>query len=101
MKKVKITVIRRASYPDLIEEYELPQTAPCRTKLGSVFYSVDGERPEGLCEIAWEETLKPFVKTLAEGGGRFYGEWMKDPFSAMVSCNDGFRPVSFLLEAVE
>ena len=27
--------------------------------------------------------------------------WMKNPKSAMISCNDGFRPVSFLLETVE
>ena len=26
---------------------------------------------------------------------------MKDPKSAMISCNDGFRPVSFLLETME
>ena len=101
MKKVKITVIRRASYADLIKEYESPLTSPCLTRVGDVFVSVDGERPEGLCEIAWRETLAPFVKTLAEGGGNFYGEWMKNPHSAMVSCNDGFRPVSFLLEAEE
>ena len=101
MKRVKITVIRRSAYPDLIKEYENPQTAPCRTEIGSIFYSVNGERPEGLCEIAWEETLEPFVKKLAQGGGFFYGDWMKNPFSAMVSCNDGFRPVSFLLEAEE
>ena len=101
MKTVKITVIRRSSYPDLIKEYESPLTSPCRTRVGDVFYSVDGARPEGLCEIAWEETLAPFVKKLAEGGGSFYGEWMKNPHSAMVSCNDGFRPVSFLLEAEE
>jgi uncharacterized repeat protein (TIGR04076 family) len=25
---------------------------------------------------------------------------MKDPYSALVSCNDGFRPVSFLVEAL-
>ena len=101
MKKVKITVIRRSVYTDLIKEYESPLTSPCRTKMGAVFYSENGERPEGLCEIAWEETLAPFVKKLAEGGGSFYGEWMKNPHSAMVSCNDGFRPVTFLLEAEE
>ncbi len=27
--------------------------------------------------------------------------WMKNPKSAMISCNDGFRPVSFLLETME
>jgi len=41
------------------------------------------------------------VTELARGGGNFYDGWMKDPKSAMISCNDGFRPVSFLLEAVE
>ena len=30
-----------------------------------------------------------------------YEEWMKDPKSAMISCNDGFRPVSFLLETMD
>ena len=26
---------------------------------------------------------------------------MKNPRSAMLSCNDGFRPVTFLLEALD
>jgi uncharacterized repeat protein (TIGR04076 family) len=26
---------------------------------------------------------------------------MQDPGTAMISCNDGFRPVSFLIEALE
>lgn len=26
---------------------------------------------------------------------------MKDPKSAMISCNDGFRPVSFYIEALD
>ena len=37
----------------------------------------------------------------AQGGGNFYDGWMKDPHSAMISCNDGFRPVSFYIEALE
>ena len=45
--------------------------------------------------------MSAFVMTLAHGGGYFYGGWMKDKKSAMISCNDGFRPVSFLLEALE
>ena len=55
---------------------------------------------EGFCESAWE-TVSPFVMTLAHGGENFYDGWMKDPHSAIISCNDGFRPVSFLLEAVD
>ena len=45
--------------------------------------------------------MSEFVKTLATGGGNFYDGWMKNPYSAMISCNDGFRPVSFYLETVE
>ena len=42
-----------------------------------------------------------YEMTLAHGGEGFYDGWMKNPKSAMISCNDGFRPVSFLLETVE
>lgn len=38
---------------------------------------------------------------LSHGGENFYDGWMKNPKSAMISCNDGFRPVSFLVEALE
>ena len=46
MNKVRITAIRKASYPDLMAKYE-------------------------------------------------------NPMSAMISCNDGFRPVSLYLEVME
>ena len=42
-----------------------------------------------------------FVMTLAHGGTNIYDGWMKNPASAMISCNDGFRPVSFLIETLE
>lgn len=100
MKKVKITAMRRACYPDLMAEYENPLEMPCEVKIGTVWVSVNAEKPEGFCNAAWEG-LAPFVKTLAEGGGNFYGDWMKDPHSAMLSCNDGFRPVSYYLEVIE
>ena len=45
--------------------------------------------------------MSPFVMTLAHGGVDFYDGWMKNKASAMVSCNDGFRPVSFLIEALD
>ena len=99
MKDVKITVKKMACYRDLIEEYENPIEHPCDMQLGRVFTSHGGQRPEGFCDSAWE-TLEPFVKTLAEGGGNFYDGWMKNPASALLSCNDGFRPVSFLLETI-
>ena len=100
MKKVKITAVRRSVYPDLSDQYENPIEHACDIDIGDVFVSENGERPEGFCSSAWS-VAEPFVKELANGGGNFFDGWMKDPHSAMISCNDGFRPVSFYIEAVE
>jgi uncharacterized repeat protein (TIGR04076 family) len=100
MKSVKIIAIRKACYPDLMAQYENPMDHACDVEEGMVWVSENGEKPEGFCCSAWESMVY-FVKELARGGGNFYDGWMKNPHSAMISCNDGFRPVSFYLEAME
>ena len=100
MKTVKITAVRKACYSDLMEKYENPIEHACDVQEGMVWLSREGQMPEGFCQSAWE-SMASFVKELARGGGNFYDGWMKDPYSAMISCNDGFRPVSFYLEVVE
>ena len=71
MNKVRITAIRQTVYQDLMAKYENPI--------------------EHTCE---------FVESLARGEGNFYDGWMKNPMSAMISCNDGFRPFSFYIEVI-
>ena len=100
MKTLKITVMRMARYDDLMAQYENPIEHACDLHLGQTFIVEDAQKPEGMCDSAWE-TLFPFVKELAEGGGNFFDGWMKNPHSAMLSCNDGFRPVTFYVEVVE
>ncbi len=100
MNKVKITAIRKADYKDLQALYENPIEHTCDVQEGMMWVSVDGQKPEGLCIEAWK-TMREFVEALARGEGNFFDGWMKNPYSAMISCNDGFRPVSFLLETVE
>ena len=100
MKKVRITVMRKALYPDLMAKYENPIEHACDLREGQSWVANAGKKPDGFCDSAWD-TLSPFVLALSHGGGDFYDGWMKDPHTAMLSCNDGFRPVSFLLEAVE
>ena len=85
---------------DLQALYENPIEHTCDVLEGQTWVSQGGMKPEGLCEEAWK-TMREFVEELAHGGGNFYDGWMKNPHSAMISCNDGFRPVSFLLETVE
>lgn len=98
--KVKITAVKLTSHTDLIEKYENPIAHACSIKEGQVFISNYGEKPGNLCEEAWK-SMKEFVESLAQGKGNFFDSWMKDPMSAMISCNDGFRPVSFYLEVIE
>lgn len=98
MISVRITVLRKADYPDLQRQYENPIAHTCDLREGQFWVSDGWNRPEGLCESAWE-SMAVFVRALGTGGGDFYDGWMKNPASACISCNDGFRPVSFLLEA--
>ncbi|MEG0290156.1 MAG: TIGR04076 family protein [Erysipelotrichaceae bacterium] len=87
-------------HQELSLKYENPIQHACDMRVGQVFISEDGQKPQGMCESAWS-SLSPFVMTLAHGGENFYDGWMKNPKSAMISCNDGFRPVSFLIEVIE
>ena len=97
---VRITAMRQTVYRDLMERYENPIEHTCDITVGQTFVSIDGKRPENLCESAWE-SMRPFVEALARGEGNFYDGWMQNPQSAMISCNDGFRPVSFYLETLD
>lgn len=92
--------MKTARYDDLIEKYENPMEHACDMEEGMEFTAEGWKRPEGFCESAWE-SISPFVMTLAYGGEDIYEGWMKNRRSAMISCNDGFRPVSFYIEALD
>jgi len=100
MNKVRITAIRQTVYQDLIDQYENPIEHACDIQQGQQWISLNGKCPEGLCPSAWD-SMKPFVQSLAQGKGNFFDGWMKNPMSAMISCNDGFRPFSFYIEAIK
>ena len=100
MHNVKITAIRKADYKDLQDIYENPIEHTCDISEGDSWVSIEGRKPEGMCESAWM-SMQWFVEELANGRGNFYDGWMKNPYSAMISCNDGFRPVSFLIERID
>ena len=99
MKKVRITAIKRVEHTDLMEKYENPIQHACEIKIGDTFI-YDGKKPDLLCDSAWE-SMEKFVIALSNGEGNFFDGWMKNPYSAMISCNDGFRPVSFYIETIE
>ena len=100
LNKVRITAMRQTVYTDLMERFENPIEHACTVQEGQQWISIDGRCPDGLCPAAWE-TMRLFVESLARGKGNFYDGWMRNPMSAMISCNDGFRPMSFYIEALE
>lgn len=100
MKKIRITALRKTIYTDLIEIYENPITHACPIEEGQQWISKEALCPQGFCESAWQN-LYPYVFALAHGANDFFDGWMKNPNTALISCNDGFRPVSFLLETME
>jgi len=100
LKPIKITVIRKVQHTDLMELYENPISHACDMEEGQVFVCNGWQKPEGFCDSAWQ-SLSPFVMTLSHGGEDIYDGWMKNKRSAMISCNDGFRPVSFYIEVCE
>ena len=99
MKKVRITSMRQTVYTDLTEQFENPIEHACTHQVGQMFIANGWQRPEGFCESAWD-SISPFVLALSCGGEDIYDGWMKNKTTAMISCNDGFRPMSFLLEAI-
>ena len=100
MAKVRITAVRQTVYPDLMKMYENPIPHACNIHEGQQWISVDGQCPEGMCPSAWS-SMQEFVVSLAQGRGNFFDGWMQNPMSAMISCNDGFRPMSFYIELIE
>lgn len=100
MLPVKITVLHISDLKDLQKQYELPQKDPCPLALHQSWVSSEAQMPAGMCTHAWS-ALYPYVLALASGSTGLFDVWMQKPGTAVVSCPDGFRPVSFLLETID
>ena len=103
MTKVKITILKTTLDKELAAEYGIDGLAACpMMKAGDVFYA-DYAKPQGFCDEAWK-AIYQYVFALAHGADKslfYYGDWIKKPGVAIVSCNDGLRPVIMKLEATE
>ena len=88
---------------ELASKYGAPGLGPCPLmKAGAVFYA-DWAKPEGFCDEAWKAVYQ-YVFALAHGAGAesfYFGDWIREPGVAIVSCNDGLRPVIMKLEATD
>ena len=102
MKKVRITILKTTFQQELAEEYGMDGLTVCPLmEEGQVFYA-DYAKPDGFCDEAWK-AIYQYVFALAHGADEiwYFGDWIKKPGVAIVSCNDGLRPVIMKLEATD
>jgi len=104
MKQCKITVLKRLYLDDIAEKYSEEYKkgdefgACSMMKEGDVFITRNvfgSEMPEGFCVSAWDAIDK--LAAVIAGGGKVYHNVDR----VVACCNDGYRPVIFMLEAVE
>lgn len=102
MASVRITVLKKAFYPDIADEYILEgrSIGPCPilNEGDSFVYEGGAQMPEGLCPWAWI-SLYTSVAKLSAGGG--HPDWNIRANTQIQSCSDGVRPVTFLVERIE
>lgn len=101
MKKVKITILKTMLNDDLAEEYGVEGLSTCPLMEEGQVYYADYAKPVGFCDEAWK-AIYQYVFALAHGAENvawYYHDWIEKPGVAIVSCNDGLRPVIIKLEA--
>ena len=102
MKKVRITILKTTFQQELAEEYGMDGLTVCPLmEEGQVFYA-DYAKPDGFCDEAWK-AIYQYVFALAHGADEiwYFGNRKKKPGVAIVSCNDGLRPVIMKLESTD
>lgn len=100
--KVKITVLRRALFEDLCNEYGAPGflerggCSPCgRFEDGQEFLLEHGlDKPDGFCSYAWAD-IRHELMVVLNGGNRPY---IGPEGTAIVCCTDAMKPVIFKIE---
>ena len=104
MPKVKLTIVKRAAYQELIDTYinkDRPQEfGACeKFKDGQAFVieGFPGMPEEFPCDWAWADIQSDVAMIMFDGNP----PWMKEPGTAVVCCSDGLRPVSFLIQRIE
>ena len=96
MNQCKITVLKCTFDQELKDRYiPDPDYGPCPYfQPGQVFYSRTGERPADFgCQVGWKSIQDEAAGMTKDQPSFFQGR------PHVVCCNDGCRPVIFLLES--
>ena len=101
MTRYRITVIKRHSFQDLVDDYvpdHLRSTwGPCGNFQDGQVFEYESAPPEGFCSRAWA-SLWGDLSVIMCGGD---ASWINRPGTMITCCNDGLTPVVFKLERIE
>ena len=105
MSAVRITVLKRAAYTDLIDEYvpklpEKPIYGACGLfEDGQTFIVEDRpDKPDDFrCHGAWDDIRRDVAIVLFGGNA----PWINRSGTMITCCTDGLRPVTFLIQRIE
>ena len=104
LSKVKITILKTTLNEDLAKKYGVKGLSICPLmKEGKVFYA-DYAKPKGFCDEAWKAFYQYVFALSNVSNGWYFDDWMdteKYPGTAIVSCNDGLKPVIIKIERIE
>ena len=105
--EVKITVVKRGYELALAERFLAnPQTGKCSVFHEGQEFLVTKENYNNFpyenhfCTAAWD-VIKSKVYVALQGGNFYWAGWMKDQQQQILCCDDGIRPVVFLLEQIK
>ena len=99
--EVKITVVKRGYELALAERFLAnPQTGKCSVFHEGQEFLVTKENYNHFCTAAWD-VIKSKVYAALQGGNFYWAGWMKDQQQQILCCDDGIRPVVFLLEQIK
>ena len=96
--QIKITVLKRELYKDLVDEYAADKNfAPCpKYEDGQEFILEAKEMPAGFCSWAWADIQRDVVAVFH--GASF--PWIERKGMIISACTDGLRPVIFKIENI-
>lgn len=105
--KVKITILKREYYKDLADRFLAnPEIGKCSIFHEGQEFIVTRENYDrfayenNFCMGAWD-VIKNKVYAALQGGHFYWEGWSKNRKENIMCCEDGVRPVVFLLERID
>ena len=101
-KQVKITVVRKYFFKDLIDQFlnnpDSVEECDFFNEGDTFIFEGNAEMPKGFCPWAWIDIYHS-VSSISKGAT--LSDWYNQEGMSIVCCSDGLRPVIFKIESID